>query len=123
MASFGASCRQRRGRAVPRPDRADPHALDAAERGNHGGAALASQQFWLVLATGFHDGMSGKDQRQAFVDRMDSVDPLMSDTAYARMKQMGELAYNRELAGRAQAWISAHPTQSLGIAQIGRAHV
>src|SRR3546814_3510951 len=60
--------------------------------------------------------MSGKDQRQAFVDRMDSVDPLMSDTAYARMKQMGELAYNRELAGRAQAWISAHPTQSLGIA-------
>src|SRR3546814_2659874 len=40
----------------------------------------------------------------------------MSDTAYARMKQMGELAYNRELAGRAQAWISAHPTQSLGIA-------
>src|SRR3546814_4015921 len=43
---------------------------------------------------------------QAFVDRMDSVDPLMSDAAYARMKQMGELAYNRELAGRAQAWIS-----------------
>lgn len=72
--------------------------------------------FGLVLATGFHDGMSGKDQRQAFVDRMDSVDPLMSDTAYARMKQMGELAYNRELADRAQAWISAHPTQSLGIA-------
>src|SRR3546814_16493476 len=47
---------------------------------------------------------------------MDSVDPLMSDTAYARLKQMGELAYNRELAGRAQAWISAHPTQRPGIA-------
>src|SRR3546814_19706517 len=70
--------------------------------------------FGLVLATGFHDGMSGKDQRQAFVDRMDSVDPLMSDTAYARMQQMGELAYNRKLAGRARAWISAHPTQSPG---------
>src|SRR3546814_15463678 len=101
MAAFGASGRHRRGRAVPRPDRADPHALDAAERGNHGGAALASQQFGLVLATGFHDGMSGKDQRTAFVDRMESVDQLMSDTASARRKQLGELANQRELAGRA----------------------
>src|SRR3546814_20773571 len=32
------------------------------------------------------------------------------------MNQMGELAYNRELAGRAQPCISAHPTQSLWIA-------
>lgn len=74
---------------------------------------LLRSNFGLVLATGFHDGaIANPDQRQAFRDRLAEVDPLMSDTAYARMKKMGEIPYNRQLNTDAKTWISAHPPET-----------
>lgn len=69
--------------------------------------------FGIVLATGFHEGASRNgDQRQAFVDRLHEIDPLMSDQAYARLKAEGEIAYNRELRDNAKAWIAGHKRES-----------
>jgi hypothetical protein len=66
--------------------------------------------FGLELAIGNHPAALGTSDRQTFVDRLRTIHPLESQTAFDRMQAMGgEIPYANALGDEAKAWIRTHP--------------
>jgi hypothetical protein len=74
--------------------------------------------FGFNFALGFHDAaVDPADPRQAFLHRLDEVDPYTSPRALAALKAAGgEPAYSRLWTARTEAWIRAHPAAAAKIA-------
>ncbi len=72
----------------------------------------------LELALANHpDALSGRDERQVFLDRIRAIHPLQGEAAYARMVAAGgEVAYARALGDEAKAWMMAHPADAARLA-------
>lgn len=50
-----------------------------------------------------------EDVRHAYIGRINTVHPTVSDEAYRQMQAMGEVAYSDALGDMAVNWIKAHP--------------
>ncbi|WP_333571662.1 hypothetical protein [Sphingomonas sp.] len=66
--------------------------------------------FGLELAVGNHPAAMHPGQREAFVERLQTIHPLENQAAFDRMQAMGgEIPYAQAMGEEAKAWIHAHP--------------
>jgi len=70
----------------------------------------------MSLALSYYDGRSDSaDVQTTNFRRFKQVSPLMGEAARQRYMQLGEVAYNRELARQASVWMAGHKAEVMQI--------